>query len=391
MKRIINSVLDTDFYKITMGQAVAMQYGDIDVEYEFTDRGGRRFPKGFTEELGKQIQLLAGLRLTDKEYEWLKQNPMLGFMKRPYMDFLRGFQFDPDEVAATLVGDGELKIKIRGPWYRTIYWEVPLLALVSELYYKMTNQKADEHLFRAHLSEKATMLSNAMCSFADFGTRRRHSFAIHEEVVKKMALRCPRLFMGTSNVYLAMKYGLRVIGTHAHEWFSAHQAMFGPIMATRMALKAWLREFNGRLGTALTDTFTTDAFLRDFDPVFVRQFDGVRQDSGDPISFGWQMINHYKSLGIDPKSKLLIFSDGLDADRAIEINETFKEHCKVSFGIGTNLTNDVGVSPLNIVIKMSKCKVGDRWIDVVKLSDTPGKHHGTPEAIKLVKAQLGIN
>jgi nicotinate phosphoribosyltransferase len=304
---------------------------------------------------------------------------------------LRGFQFDSNEVVELGVDHvGGLKIKIRGPWYRTIYWEVPLLALISELYFRMSGQTADRCFFNERLAEKVTMLSNADCRFVDFGTRRRFSFAVQDKVVERLAQLCPGHFMGTSNVYLAMKHNLRPIGTHAHEWFMAHAAMFGPVMATRIALQSWSREFNGRLGTALTDTFTTDAFLRDFDHSYARQFDGVRQDSGDPFAIGWKLIIHYRTLGIDPKSKLVIFSDGLDAERAIQLQRTFGEHCKVSFGIGTNLTNDVGVSPLNIVIKMSKCKVNGRWLDAVKLSDSHGKHHGPAEAIALVKAQLGL-
>ena len=389
--QLTRSILDNDLYKFTMQQGAVSQYDGLDVGYELTIRKHRDFPKDFAKELRRQVALMANLALTDEEYHWLCTNKSLSFFKRSYIDFLRGFKYNPQEVTMKQRGK-KIRLTVeKGAWYRTKLWEVSLLSLTSDLYFRMTGQKADMDIFRRNLEAKCRALVEAGCLFTDFGTRRRYSFDIHDKVVAYFAKHAPKNFMGTSNLYLAMKHGVRPIGTHAHEWFMAHAAMFGTRSANKMALEAWMKEYGGRLGHALTDTFTTDAFLETFDYLFARQFDGVRQDSGDPFAFGEKIIAHYLSLNIDPTSKTIIFSDNLDAQKAIALQKAFAGRIKVAFGIGTNFTNDVGVEPLNMVIKLRYCWIHGRRVEVVKLSDDIGKHHGSKTAVKHAQYELGIN
>lgn len=386
--RIIKSMLDDDLYKFSMQAAAIRLYDDLDFQATFTNRGRTDFPDGFGDALQEQVEMMADLSLTEDEERWLRTNPSLSWLPRSYIDFLKGYRFDPSEVFIQQHGSG-LEVGISGPWYRAIRWEVPLLATISELYYRMTYREPDFGILNANFKEKIRKFREAGCKVTDFGTRRRASYDVHH-VIAHLAASNPDVFVGTSNMHMAQVYGLRPIGTHAHEWFMAHEAMFGPRGANRRAMEAWMQVYKGRLGTALTDTYTTDVFLRDFDHLMARQFDGVRQDSGDPIEWGWKIIRHYKSLGIDPKSKTAIFSDALDADKAVLLQKTFADHMGIAFGIGTNLTNDCGLKPLNIVIKAHSFTKDGQRIPVVKLSDTPGKHHGSKRQVELVKGILGV-
>jgi nicotinate phosphoribosyltransferase len=285
---------------------------------------------------------------------------------------------------------GDLTIQIDGYWYRTIHWEVVLMAIVSELYFKMTGQVMASDAFE-RIDKKAKKLEDAECFWSDFGTRRRFSFEVQNEVVSRM--KGHKGFLGTSNPYLAMIHDVNVIGTSAHEATMAMQAIYGVRNSNRKWLEHWYNFYRGVLGIALTDTITTDIFLKDFDSLIARIYDGVRHDSACPYVWGDKMIKHYQSLAIDPKSKTLVFSDGLDTDKFIEISQSFKESVhRVIGGIGTHFSNDVGVKPLNIVIKLAEVSVNvsSPTIDVVKLSDTPGKHNGSPAAIVNVQYQLGI-
>lgn len=392
---MINSILDQDIYKLTMQQSVlfgrfaGVSYQDIDVEYEFINRGGTAFPKRFARThwnagkfLQNHVQDMANLRLTDREYRWLKNN--VPFLKRAYLEFLRGFRFDPNQVKVSQDQTDNLYIRITGPWYSAILWEVPLMALISELYFKMEN-KDHQNNFQI-IREKAHLIQQSGLMMADFGTRRRHSYEVQDNNIKVLKEEAGPTFVGTSNVHFAMKYGLKAIGTHAHEFFMAHAALFGYRLANRYALQAWADEYQGDLGIALTDTFTTDVFFDQFDCRMAKLFDGLRQDSGDPIEFAKKAIAHYQKLGIDPMSKTIIFSDGLTIPKAIEIMEWCSGKIKYSFGIGTNITNDCGHKPLNMVIKMTKCND----IPVVKLSDVAGKHTGAPEAIDNCKFVFGL-
>jgi nicotinate phosphoribosyltransferase len=380
---LIHSMLDDDWYKTTMGSVVLHNFPNAEVEYQFINRGKTPFPKGFDKELNYQIGLLAVLGLTRKEEAWLKTIP---YMRPTYAEWLMGFRMNPGEVQFTQVGT-DLRLSIRGPWYKAIYWEVKLMAIISELYFRLTNQDK-ENEWENRIRKKAFSLSDKECFWIDFGTRRRYSYEVQNKVVEIM--KTYKGFLGTSNPHLAMKHGVVAHGTYAHEVIMAMSALYGVRMANKMWMKHWSDYFGGALGVALTDTFTTEKFLPDFGSYEARLFDGLRQDSGDPMEWGRRVLAHYKSLNIPTENKRLVFSDGLDDTRFRDISWTFRGRCQPIGGIGTFLTNDVGPKALNMVIKMTKANFGQGWVDVVKLSDSPGKHTGQRDAVDLVKRELGI-
>lgn len=388
---IINSILDTDLYKLSMQFAIMKTFPDAEVEYTFTNRNNTPFPDGFDYELRKEIDSMRNLALTQEEKKFL-QEKCGHYLDRPYLDFLYGYRYDPSEVGVVLK-DGELSIKIRGFWYRTVFWEVPLMALISELFFKMTGQEPTNRASREKNNiqkGQAFQMNNMILS--EFGTRRRYSYEIQDEVVSdlKSCYGSDKFLKGTSNVHLAMKHGLSPHGTHAHEWFMFMGAQYGFKMSNTMGLKHWSDVFHGELGIALSDTLTTDVFFKSFDTKFAKLFDGVRHDSSDPFEFTDKAVNHYKKLGIDPNLKQIVFSDSLNTNLCIEIHNYCKGKTKDSFGVGTHLTNDVGVKPLNMVIKLTSAKILGEWVPTIKLSDNPGKHTGDKKAIELCKEILNI-
>jgi nicotinate phosphoribosyltransferase len=376
-------MLDDDLYKINMGSVVFHLFPRAIVTYEFFNRGKTQFPDGFVDALRRQIEFMAALELTYDEEKWLKKIP---YVRPTYVEWLRGYHMDPSEVAITQTG-GELSIKIKGPWYRTIYWEVKLMAVISELYFRMNGQLPAPGWIEK-IEGKGMRLQTASAYWIDFGTRRRFSLMVQDRLVQIMSFY--RGFLGTSNPYLAYKYNVVPHGTYAHESIMAMSALYGVRMANKMWMKHWSEHYEGNVGVALTDTFTTDAFLQDFGSYEARLFDGVRQDSKDPIEWGCKMLEHYKKLNISPISKRFVFSDNLNVDKYLDIHRKFSHVAQPVAGIGTHFSNDVGVKPLNMVIKMTGADFGHGMIDVVKLSDEPGKHTGKPEAIDLAKRQLGI-
>jgi nicotinate phosphoribosyltransferase len=367
---IIESLLDTDIYKYSMMQAVLHQFPGAEVEYQFKCRSKGVDLRPIRQDLEREIEHLCSLKLGPEELNFLSS---LRYMKPDFIEFLRLFHLQSRLVE---IGeeDEQLSIRIRGPWLHTILFEVPVLAIISELYsrHSWPDHELDEG--RERLERKIEQVGELdrpdEFVFADFGTRRRFSRDWHEEVVGTFAREIPGSFRGTSNVRLAKELGLVPIGTMAHEFVQACQAL-GPRLAEtqRFAFEVWAREYRGDLGIALSDTYSLDAFLRDFDMYFCKLFDGARQDSGDPMEWGEAMIAHYEENRVDPGSRNLIFSDSLDIPRAAEIWRRFRDRINVSFGIGTNLTHDTGVKPANIVIKMTECN----GQPVVKLSDSPGK------------------
>lgn len=396
---IIKSILDTDLYKLTMQQAVCKLFPRVNVKYEFFNRGKTPFPKGFDKKLRKEIEKMANLRLTNDQKKWLRSK-CGRYMDDVYIDFLSAYQFDPSEVGVILEENGELRIIVEGPWYRTILWEVPLMALVSELYFVETGETIkDKHERNKNNVEKGLFFHNHNMKVTDFGTRRRYSYDNQIELCKDLqsVYGSKNFFAGTSNVHIAMELGLTPIGTHAHEWFMFMAARYGYKMANHMALEHWVDVYQGDLGTALTDTYTTDIFLQSFDRKYSKLFDGPRHDSGEPTEWIDKFINHYKKMGINPSTKTAVFSNNLNKDEAWRI----QDHCNkkgdginVAFGIGTNFTNDVGVKPLNIVIKMVSAQAipsSEEWVDTVKLSDDEGKHTGHGNSVELAKSVLGIN
>ncbi len=388
-KSIFPSILDNDFYKFTMQHAVIKLFPYAKARYQFINRGKHEFPVNFADRLRKAINEMATLKLTHSEKEFLRDK--CPYLDPTYLDFLQGYRYDPSEVKIEQNGT-DLKVSIEGFWYRTILWEVPIMALICELFYQETNQNrhSDELVIKT-VEDKIEKYRDLDIVFAEFGTRRRHSYEVHDLVVKTLKEKGKGTFIGTSNVYLAMKYNTKPIGTHAHEWFMFHAAKYGFKMANLMGLEHWTEVYRGDLGIALTDTYTTEVFFEQFDKKFAKLFDGVRHDSGDPLEFGDKTIAHYQQLGIDPLTKTIIFSDGLNYDKVERITKHCKNRIGLSFGIGTDLTNDVGLKPMNIVLKMTEAKPKNAdWTGVVKLSDEPMKHTGTPTDIDLAMRLLNI-
>jgi nicotinate phosphoribosyltransferase len=384
------SILDTDLYKLTMQQAVCGLYPRAQARYAFINRGGTPFPEGFDRKLGACVREMEGLRLTPGELDWLARR--CPFFNPAYLDFLSGYRFDPDEVRIEQSG-GELTVFAEGYWYRAILWEVPLMAVISELYFEMSGEAGKarpEEERREATREKARVFKENGIRFADFGTRRRFSYHHHVQVVEDLR-EAGEGFLGTSCVHLAHRYDIAPIGTQAHEWFQYHAAAYGFKDANRLALERWMDVYQGALGIALTDTYGTADFLRSFGPLLARAYDGVRQDSGDPLEVLEKMVGHYRGLGIDPASKTLVFSDSLDPGKVLEIHAACAGRVRDLYGIGTNLTNDVGVTPLNMVIKLVACRpdASAEWIPAVKLSDDIGKHTGDRAMIELCRRTLG--
>ncbi len=387
--QVIVSILDNDFYKFTMQYAAIKQFPYAKASYIFINRGQHKYPPGFAEALRSAVDEMAKLKLTKAEKIFLEKT--CPYLDPTYLDFLQGYHYDPSEIEISQDGP-DLEVHIKGYWYRSILWEVPLMSIICELYYKMTNSERDSsEKVIANTRNKIEKYKELGITIAEFGTRRRHSYAVHQLVVDTLKQYGDGSFIGTSNVHLAMKYNTKPIGTHAHEWFMFHAAKYGFKMANSMGLEHWVDTYRGDLGIALTDTYTSKVFFEQFDKKFAKLFDGVRHDSGDPLDFADQVIAHYKSLNIDPTQKTIIFSDGLNPEKV----ERIANHCKgrigMSFGIGTDFTNDVGLDAMNIVIKMSQAlPEGGYWTDVVKLSDEPKKHTGTPEMIELAQRLLEI-
>jgi len=372
-ERIVQNTLDTDFYKLTQMQAVLHNYPNAEVEWEFRCRNDEDL-RPYLSEIRQQIERLAETSATADQIGFLERIP---FMKADFIRFLSLFRFNLRYVQ-TGVENGQVFVRLRGPWLHVILFEIPLLAIISEVrnrarYPGVLLEQVSEQLYRKldWLRKEASDDELSGFQLADFGTRRRFSYRTQEEVVHILKRDFPGRFVGTSNVHLAREYDLKPIGTMAHEWLMAHQQL-GPrlIDSQAAALQTWVQEYRGQLGIALTDCITMDAFLHDFDLYFAKLFDGLRHDSGDPLAWAEKAIAHYRKLGIDPQTKTLIFSDALTFPAALTLYRQLHERINVSFGIGTNLTCDIpGVEPMNIVLKMISCN-GE---PVAKISDTPGK------------------
>lgn len=369
---------------------VTKLYPDVMARYKFINRGEHQFPEGFAEELQKEINAMASLALTKDEKDFFTTN--CPYLSPAYLDFLQGYRYDPNEVKITQNGT-DVEVHVEGYWYRTILWEVPILCLISEIFYKLTNaQRISNEEITKRTSDKVDLYNRLGVTVAEFGTRRRHSYEVHDVVMKELTNHKGKSFVGTSNVHFAHKYGVKPIGTHAHEWFMFHGARYGFKIANSISLDRWVKVYYGDLGIALTDTYTSDVFFGQFDKKLSKLFDGVRHDSGDPIEFGEKTIAHYEKMGINPLFKTIIFSDGLNSEKVEMITKAFKGRIGLSFGIGTNLTNDTDLKPMNIVMKLTEISSIDiKWTGVVKLSDEKNKHTGTPRMIALAKEMLDLD
>jgi nicotinate phosphoribosyltransferase len=377
---IIESLLDTDLYKFSMMQVVLHQYPAAQVEYRFKCRNAGIDLVPYIDEIRTELAALCQLRFTPDELLYLRS---WRFLKSDFVDFLDLFHLNEKyvEITPSASGNGEIEIRIRGPWLHTILFEVPLLAIVNEVYFRHVSAGLDLSEGRRRLQAKIGLLRDTPdyggCRIADYGTRRRYSRHWQREVVTTLREGLGTQLTGTSNVLLARDLGLTPLGTLAHEYLQAHQAL-GPRLRDSQvaALEAWAKEYRGDLGIALSDVYGFSAFLRDFDMYFCKLFDGTRHDSGEPFDWGERMLAHYQANRVDPRSKVLVFSDGLDIPKVMQLYAHFRGRWLLAFGVGTNLTNDVGPTPLNIVIKMTRCN----GQPVAKLSDSPGKDMCDDEA-----------
>ena len=371
LEPIVTSLLDTDLYKFNMDQVIFHKHTNLSGEYDFLCRNeGVVFTPEMLEEINAQIDHLCSLRFSRQELDYLRS---IRFIKNDYVEFLRLWRPIREYVTTGLNEKGELSIVVRGPLFSAMQFEIYLLEIVNEVYFRL---RYDYAALRASAEEKLNQkirdfrAGKYTFQFAEFGSRRRLSREWEDEVVRRFSAETDNC-VGTSNVYLAMKYGLKPIGTYAHEFVQMYQGIDSiPLAYTNhYAMEDWYDEYRGDNGTALTDTVTTDLFLLDFNRAMVNNYTGVRHDSGDPFEWGEKIIAHYRKYGVDPRTKLLLFSDGLDFDRAQKLYDYFRDRVKVSFGIGTFCSNDTCEEALNIVIKLQT--VNGR--PVAKVSDTPGK------------------
>ncbi|CAO3698893.1 unnamed protein product [Rhizopus stolonifer] len=410
MHQVFPSILDNDVYKFTMQNAVFTHYKrDIPVVYQFTNRQkALSLNTEAVEWLQKQIDDLEYVTLTKEEGVYLSSIP---YLEEKYIEYLSNYRFRPKEqVHISYDKDTQdLTLEVSGTWLETILYEVPLLALISESFFRFVDKDWNYEGQVEQAAQKTRTLLDHDCGFAEFGTRRRRDFKTQDLVVRTMhetfeeyKKECERdgkkyrgAFTGTSNMYLAMKYQLNAVGTVAHEFFMAISALESVQHANRESLKIWHSVYRGKLGIALTDTFTTAVFLKDFQYELATTYNGVRHDSGDPFRFADTMVDHYKSLGIDPSTKVIVFSDSLTVDLAVRLQKHSDQlGIKSNFGIGTSLTNDfkkasdstIKSKALNIVIKIKECQ-GKR---VIKLSDDPSKHSADNAAVSAFQRELGI-
>jgi len=385
MRQIIKHFTDDDLYKFTMCCAVIENYPRTQVKYKFNDRNNTVYPGGFADELRQQIMMLESVVITEEEIEFMHRR--CRYIPSWFYSYLKGFRYDHRWVKVSQDSEGHLSIEFEGYWSDTILLEVKVLAIVSELYYIMTGEAArldyDEYYTKSW--NKAQRMIEAGCTFSDFGTRRRASFQAQDTVVKAMkecqsTMLGPGRFIGTSNVYFAMKYDLVPIGTMAHELICAIAGMYGPQMANYIAMKTWASTYRGALGTFLYDTYGWRIFSLNFSEDYANMFKGLRVDSGDNFEELDRIIDKYKSLNIDPRTKQIVFSNGLNVDKAIELQKYAEGKCIPSFGIGTHFTNDFdGIRPMNIVIKLIAVKITESWpfyCSTCKLSEDRGKYTG---------------
>ncbi len=377
LPQIINSLLETDMYKFSMGQTIFHQFTSYKTTWTFECRNKDvHFTDEMVEEIKEQVQAFCQLRFTEEELEYLDN---ITWIKGTYVDFLRLWQPRYEEFTITTDAPCGLAIDAAGTWLNTSMYEIPVLAIVNEVYFRMAyDYDVLLKQFKRRLDEKVRLLEEdtyRLSDFSEFGLRRRLSAEAQEMAVKAIAeveLPADSHFIGTSNVYLAKKFNLKPVGTMAHEWIMCTgqgNHKHNPAYSNWYALDAWVKEYGILNGIALTDTITTDCFLRDFQLTYATLFSGVRHDSGDPYEWGDKMIAHYNSLGINPRTKTLLFSDSLDFERATALYDYFKDKAKVAFGIGTFISNDTDEEALNIVMKTTKCN----GMDVAKISDVAGK------------------
>ena len=388
---IIKSILDTDLYKFSTSFAYMQNFPDAEGTFEFCDRGKEKYTNDFVEKVRLEVTNLNALRMTKEEFDFVTKT--IKYIPLHYWEWLRGFQFNPGKVLIELDNENHLHISVTDKLYKVTLYETVILAIVSELrsrelygYISDLDNVLDGLKHKIHMSNFHKIL------FSEFGMRRRYSYTVQDIVIKYIKENA-KYCTGTSNVHFAMKYDMKPIGTHPHEWFMFHGAMFGYKMANYMALENWVNTYDGDLGIALTDTYTTDVFFKNFSKKHAKLFDGIRQDSGDEFEFIEKALARYNELGINPMTKTIIFSNALNFAKAKDIKIYCEGKINAAFGIGTNLTNDIkDTVPGNLVMKLTKCRMNSKqdWSSCIKLSDDLGKHMGPEVEVKNCKYECNI-
>lgn len=397
---MIVSILDTDLYKLSTSYAYMKLYPEAEGTFSFCDRNNTVFndeegindttiSNSIVDQLKMEFVKLSKISLTLGEKKWCVKH--IPYIPEVYWEWLKGFRFDFDKIICWLDDEKHLHIEVTDYLYKVTLYEVPILAIVSELY---SRKQGVVNISEAidKLDTKINIANEYNLKFSEFGTRRRYSASLHELIVQRLKEKCPINCVGTSNVYFAMKYKMTPIGTFPHEWIMFHGAIWGYQEANYLGMRDWVRTYDGNLGIFLMDTYTSKIGLKNMSLKFAKLFDGVRQDSGDEYNIGNLVIDRYKELGIDPTTKTIVFSNALDFNKYKDINLYFKGRIRVSAGIGTNLTNDTEFKQANIVMKLSKCRINknQEWRKCIKISDDLGKHLGDDKEFEIAKYQLGI-
>ncbi len=390
---MILSILDTDLYKFSTSNAYFQLYPLAEGTFTFNDRSKEVYDESFIADLKGAFADMAKLALTDEEFKYVTSH--IKYIAGNYWEWLRGFRFDAGKIECLLDAEGHLHIEVTDLLYKVTLYEVPVLAIVAELRNRRFACQVDNGTVLERLDAKIEIANANELVFSEFGTRRRFSSELHEKVVARLKHGCPKYCAGTSNVFFAMKYDLIPVGTFPHEWMMFHSGVFGYKRANYLGLEDWIKVYDGALGTALIDTFTTASFLRTLTLKQAKLLDGFRQDSGDEKLIGDMIIARLEEFGIDPRTKLLVFSNALDFPKYRDVAAYFKGRIKVSAGIGTNLTCDPGIpgyKAANIVMKLSRCRMSskDPWEKVIKISDDFGKHMGDDVEFDIAAHELHL-
>lgn len=390
---MILSILDTDLYKFSTSNAYFQLYPLAEGTFKFNDRAAEVYDAAFLSQLKAEFRRLGSLSLTEEEFEYVTGK--IRYIHRNYWEWLKGFRFEADKIEAQLDADGHLQIQVTDYLYKVTLYEVPILAIVAELRNRCRGVQVDTALALKLLDGKIALANENGLLFSEFGTRRRFSSELHEAVVRDLKEKCPKYCAGSSNVFFAMRYGMTPIGTFPHEWVMFHSGVFGYKRANYLSLEDWIKVYDGALGTALIDTFTTRSFLRTLTMKQAKLLDGFRQDSGDEREVGEAIIARLKEFGIDPATKIIVFSNALTFPKYKEVADYFRGRVKVSAGIGTNLTCDPGIpgyKAANIVMKLSRCRMSakDPWEKVIKISDDSGKQMGDDREFDIASYELHL-
>ena len=391
---MILSILDTDLYKFSTSNAYFQLYPLAEGTFKFNDRAKEVYDETFMSELKLELANLEKLKLTDDEFSYVTSK--VRYISHNYWEWLRGFRFEAGKIDASLDAEGHLQIEVTDFLYKVTLYEVPILAIVAELRNRVRGNRVDRAKALAILDAKLQIANENKLLFSEFGTRRRFSSDLHDAIVAELKEKCPKYCGGTSNVYFAMKYDMTPIGTFPHEWVMFHSGVFGYKRANYLSLEDWIKVYDGALGTALIDTFTTKSFLRTLTMKQAKLLDGFRQDSGDEKVVGDAIIARLREFGIDPSSKIIVFSNALNFPKYKEVADYFRGKVKVSAGIGTNITCDPGIpgyKAANIVMKLSRCRMSskDPWEKVIKISDDLGKHMGDDREFDIASYELHLD